>query len=60
MGDRKQTLDEEFQQLRRPFDGRKLLRTAYLLTGEQHAAEDLVQSSLEQVYVAWRKVERRR
>ena len=51
----KQTLDEEFQQfaaVRWP----KLLRTAYLLTGEQHAAEDLVQSSLERVYVAWRKV----
>jgi RNA polymerase sigma-70 factor (sigma-E family) len=51
----KQTLDEEFQKfaaVRWP----KLLRTAYLLTGEQHAAEDLVQSSLERVYVAWRKV----
>lgn len=51
----KQTLDEEFQQFataRWP----RLLRTAYLLTGEQHAAEDLVQSSLERVYVAWRKV----
>jgi DNA-directed RNA polymerase specialized sigma24 family protein len=30
---------------------------AFLLTGEQHAAEDLVQSTLEQVYVAWREVD---
>jgi RNA polymerase sigma-70 factor (sigma-E family) len=51
----KQTLDEAFQRFataRWP----RLLRTAYLLTGEQHAAEDLVQSSLERVYVAWRRV----
>jgi RNA polymerase sigma-70 factor (sigma-E family) len=32
------------------------MRTAFLLTGEQHAAEDLVQATLEQVYVAWRRV----
>ncbi|MEU3837913.1 SigE family RNA polymerase sigma factor [Streptomyces microflavus] len=34
----------------------RLMRTAFLLTGEQHAAEDLVQSTLEQVYVAWHRV----
>ncbi|MFC4502218.1 MULTISPECIES: SigE family RNA polymerase sigma factor [Streptomyces] len=34
----------------------RLMRTAFLLTGEQHSAEDLVQSTLEQVYVHWRKV----
>ncbi|WP_353946066.1 SigE family RNA polymerase sigma factor [Streptomyces sp. HUAS MG91] len=34
----------------------RLLRTAYLLTGEQHAAEDLVQGCLERTFVAWRKV----
>jgi RNA polymerase sigma-70 factor (sigma-E family) len=34
----------------------RLMRTAFLLTGEQHAAEDLVQSTLEQAYVTWRKV----
>ncbi|NEB80870.1 SigE family RNA polymerase sigma factor [Streptomyces sp. SID14478] len=34
----------------------RLMRTAFLLTGDQHAAEDLVQSSLERVYTAWRRV----
>ncbi|AZM49755.1 SigE family RNA polymerase sigma factor [Streptomyces sp. WAC 06738] len=36
----------------------RLLRTAYLLTGEQHAAEDLAQTALERAYVAWRRVTR--
>ncbi|MFJ8002921.1 SigE family RNA polymerase sigma factor [Streptomyces fagopyri] len=56
MGDRKPSRDEEFQGF---VVGRwpRLLRTAFLLTGEQHAAEDLVQSTLEQVYVAWRRVD---
>ncbi|GHI08133.1 RNA polymerase subunit sigma-24 [Streptomyces cellostaticus] len=55
MGDRKQARDEEFQSF---MTGRwpRLMRTAFLLTGEQHAAEDLVQSTLEQVYVNWRRV----
>lgn len=55
MGDRKQARDEEFQSF---VIGRwpRLMRTAFLLTGEQHAAEDLVQTTLEQVYVAWRRV----
>ncbi|WP_327346236.1 sigma factor [Streptomyces europaeiscabiei] len=55
MGDRKQARDEEFQGF---LVGRwsRLMRTAFLLTGEQHAAEDLVQTTLEQVYVAWRRV----
>ncbi|MFJ9866122.1 SigE family RNA polymerase sigma factor [Streptomyces sp. NPDC101165] len=55
MGDGKQARNEEFQSF---MIGRwpRLMRTAYLLTGEQHAAEDLVQSTLEQVYVAWRRV----
>jgi RNA polymerase sigma-70 factor (sigma-E family) len=55
MGDGKQTRDEEF---RRFVTGRwpRLMKTAFLLTGEQHAAEDLVQSTLERVYVAWRRV----
>ncbi|WP_405879439.1 SigE family RNA polymerase sigma factor [Streptomyces sp. NBC_01136] len=55
MGDRKQVRDEEFQSF---VIGRwpRLMRTAFLLTGEQHAAEDLVQTTLEQVYVAWRRV----
>ncbi|MEU3826921.1 SigE family RNA polymerase sigma factor [Streptomyces sp. SID486] len=55
MGDGKQTRSEEFQSF---VVGRwpRLMRTAFLLTGEQHAAEDLVQSTLEQVFVAWRRV----
>ncbi|MDX5563699.1 SigE family RNA polymerase sigma factor [Streptomyces sp. ID05-04B] len=55
MGDREQDGDTEFQAF---VVGRwpRLMRTAFLLTGEQHAAEDLVQSTLEQVYVAWRRV----
>ncbi|WP_432185767.1 SigE family RNA polymerase sigma factor [Streptomyces sp. Tue6028] len=55
MGDRKQARDEEFQHF---VVGRwpRLMRTAFLLTGEQHAAEDLVQTTLEQVFVAWRRV----
>ncbi|MGW0415506.1 SigE family RNA polymerase sigma factor [Streptomyces collinus] len=55
MGDRKSARDEEFQSF---MTGRwpRLMRTAFLLTGERHAAEDLVQSTLERVYVAWRRV----
>ncbi|MQY32876.1 RNA polymerase sigma-E factor [Streptomyces sp. RB17] len=55
MGDGKQARNEEFQSF---MIGRwpRLMRTAFLLTGEQHAAEDLVQSTLERVYVSWRKV----
>jgi RNA polymerase sigma-70 factor (sigma-E family) len=36
-----------------------LLRTAYLLTGDRHAAEDLVQTTLAKLYLAWDKVQRR-
>ncbi|WP_329299383.1 SigE family RNA polymerase sigma factor [Streptomyces sp. NBC_00659] len=55
MGVRKQSRDEEFQSF---VVGRwpRLMRTAFLLTGEQHVAEDLVQTTLEQVYVAWHRV----
>ncbi len=34
-----------------------LLRVAYLLTGDRHAAEDLLQEVLEQLYVRWRRVQ---
>jgi RNA polymerase sigma-70 factor (sigma-E family) len=34
----------------------KLLRVAYLLTGDQHVAEDLVQTSLAKLYLSWDKV----
>jgi len=33
-----------------------LLRIAYLLTGDRHAAEDLTQEVLEQMYVRWRRI----
>jgi RNA polymerase sigma-70 factor (sigma-E family) len=32
------------------------LRTAYLLTGDWHAAEDLLQSALAKVYLAWARL----
>lgn len=34
-----------------------LLRSAYLLTGDQQFAEDLVQASLARTYMAWRRLE---
>jgi DNA-directed RNA polymerase specialized sigma24 family protein len=33
-----------------------LLRSAYLLTGDQHLAEDLVQTALIRTHLAWRRV----
>lgn len=33
-----------------------LLRSAYLLTGDQHLAEDLVQAALGKTHLAWRRV----
>jgi RNA polymerase sigma-70 factor (sigma-E family) len=33
-----------------------LARTAYLLTGNQHAADDLVQATLTKLYVAWDRI----
>ncbi|MET8287248.1 MULTISPECIES: SigE family RNA polymerase sigma factor [Streptomyces] len=55
MRDGKQVRDEEF---RRFMTGHwpRLMRTAFLLTGERHAAEDLAQSTMERVYAAWRRV----
>ena len=37
----------------------RLLRTAYLITGDQHQAEDLLQTSLAKLYLAWDKVRER-
>lgn len=34
-----------------------LLRTAYALTGDQHAAQDLLQSALARTAVRWRRIE---
>ncbi|MEP7053847.1 MAG: SigE family RNA polymerase sigma factor [Actinomycetota bacterium] len=36
-----------------------LRRTAYLLCGDWHLADDLVQTTLTKLYVAWRRVNRR-
>ncbi|GIH17141.1 SigE family RNA polymerase sigma factor [Rugosimonospora africana] len=33
-----------------------LLRSAYLLTGDRHAAEDLLQDALERVYRRWSRI----
>ena len=33
-----------------------LIRVAYLLTGDQHAAEDLVQSALAKTFARWRSI----
>lgn len=38
--------------------GDRMMRTAYLLCGEQHAAEDLVQSTYATAYAKWRLVRR--
>ena len=36
----------------------RLRRTAYLLCGDWHTAEDLVQTALAKVFVAWRRIQR--
>ena len=36
-----------------------LLRTAYLLTGDRHAAEDLVQTAFAKLYLSWDRIQRR-
>ena len=41
-----------YMQARQP----ALLRTAYLLTGNRHAAEDLVQTALAKLYLSWDRV----
>jgi RNA polymerase sigma-70 factor (sigma-E family) len=46
---------EAYMSARQP----SLLRTAYLLTGDQHTAEDLVQTALAKLYLSWDKVQRR-
>jgi len=56
--ERRRERDDEFaayMAARQP----SLLRTAYLLTGDRHAAEDLVQTAFAKLYLAWDKVERR-
>ena len=58
MGERPRARDVEFSaymEARQP----SLLRTAYLLTGDRHTAEDLVQTALAKLYLSWDKVQRR-
>ena len=50
--DREKDRDAEFAEYmaaRQP----SLLRTAYLLTGDQHTAEDLVQTAFAKLYLSW-------
>ncbi|MBF9070719.1 SigE family RNA polymerase sigma factor [Streptacidiphilus fuscans] len=37
---------------------RRLVRTAYLLTGDHHEAEDLVQATLAKIYTGWTRIRR--
>jgi len=55
MGDRTRARDAEFAEYMHARQA-ALLRTAYLLTGDRHSAEDLVQTSLAKLYLAWDKV----
>jgi RNA polymerase sigma-70 factor (sigma-E family) len=57
-GSRAQARDADFTSY---MEARKasLLRTAYLLTGDRHSAEDLVQVSLAKLYLAWDRVQDR-
>jgi RNA polymerase sigma-70 factor (sigma-E family) len=52
MDDEARALFGEFAQTRTP----ALIRVAYLLTGDQHAAEDLVQSALAKTFARWHAV----
>lgn len=47
--------EESFDEFVRSRSG-PLLRSAYLLTTDPHAAEDLLQEVLERVYVRWRRI----
>lgn len=55
MEDRTQARDAEFAEYMLARQA-SLLRTAYLLTGDRHSAEDLVQTSLAKLYLAWDRV----
>jgi RNA polymerase sigma-70 factor (sigma-E family) len=57
MGEPRGSRDEEFQAFIVGVWPR-LVRTAFLLAGEQYAAEDLVQSAAEKACAAWPKVRR--
>jgi RNA polymerase sigma-70 factor (sigma-E family) len=52
MADRRGTEFDDFVRTR----STALLRVAYLLTGDRHAAEDLLQEVLEQLYLRWPRI----
>jgi RNA polymerase sigma-70 factor (sigma-E family) len=52
--DRRDREYSEYVSTRRP----RLVGTAYMLCGDRHAAEDLVQTALAKLYVAWPRVRR--
>jgi RNA polymerase sigma-70 factor (sigma-E family) len=52
MLDRRGTEFDDFVRMR----STALLRVAYLLTGDRHAGEDLLQEVLEQMYVRWPRI----
>ena len=52
------TPDEEFAEFAETASP-QLRRTAFLLCGNWHTAEDLVQTTLAKVFVSWRKIQRR-
>ncbi|HSU03764.1 MAG TPA: SigE family RNA polymerase sigma factor [Nocardioides sp.] len=58
MGDRTRERDVEFAEYMHARQA-ALMRTAYLLTGDRHSAEDLVQTSLAKLYLAWDRVQDR-
>lgn len=51
----REAADESFDEFVRARSS-ALLRSAYLLTTDRHAAEDLLQDVLERVYVKWRRI----
>jgi RNA polymerase sigma-70 factor (sigma-E family) len=57
MGERKTDRDREFREFVAA-GWPRLFRTAFLLAGERHSAEDLVQQALERAYAAWGRVRR--
>jgi len=52
------TADEEFAEFAETASP-QLRRTAFLLCGNWHTAEDLVQTTLTKVFVSWRRIQRR-
>jgi RNA polymerase sigma-70 factor (sigma-E family) len=52
------TPDEEFAEFAAAALGR-LRRTAFLLCGDWHTAEDLAQTTLAKLFVSWRRISRR-